>query len=114
MLLGGTRGLRASGTSGGSRGKQHPWAQAVLPTPQPHAQEDDGYRPGGQEDQAPTWNFKDPKLHTYLRKIELCCFYDRAPANKRGIRLLAGSEGDAFDKMKLVMPDELDRPDRVS
>ena len=60
------------------------------------------------------WNGKDPKLHTYLRKIELWCAHTRTPPNKRGIRLLAVLEGDAFDKMELVEPADLDRADSVA
>ncbi len=93
---------QAGGTTCATR-SQEEWIDGV-PAGLPCRGDGERSGGGGKDDQSPIWNSKDPKLHTYLRKIELWCAYTRTPAHKRGIRFLASLEGDAFDTMELVTP----------
>jgi hypothetical protein len=85
------------------------WGQWQQPTAWSSPAREEG-RDGGRED-VPTWDGRDPKLAVYLRKIRLWEAYTRTPPERRGIRLLAALEGDAFSKMELVEPASLAVPD---
>ena len=106
------REARKTGSVAGSewseRAEKEPWGQKWK------TEETDRPGDGGKDDKPPTWNGKEPRLQTYIRKVNLWCAYTRTPENRRGIRLLAGLDGDAFDKMELITPEELVRPDSVT
>jgi hypothetical protein len=120
------REARQAGSAAGSkwseRAEREPWwnrrddGEATGTRAVPKSKTEEADRPGdvGKDDKPPSWSGKEPKLQTYIRKVNLWCAYTRTPENRRGIRLLAGLDGDAFDKMELVMPEELVRSDGVS
>jgi hypothetical protein len=66
------------------------------------------------DDQPPSWDGRSTPLQTYLRKIEIWEAYTKTDPARRGIKLLSQLEGDAFDKLELVRPQELRGMDGVA
>ena len=50
---------------------------------------------------------------TYLRKIEIWEAYTKTDPSRRATKLLSCLEGDAFEKLEVISPADLKRPDGV-
>ena len=73
----------------------------------------DGHVGSDRDDKPPTWDGSSVPLLTYLRKIEIWEAYTKTDPSRRAIKLLSCLEGDAFEKLELISPADLKRPDGV-